>query len=259
MDDRRLAHLEVSLQQAGRGLQYPATPDIAAHIAPQPAPRAALRRTHPLPRLAWAAAAVLALAASLLAVPDVRARVLAALQVGGVHISLPAEGFSKLSTTKPLAKALGQYGEIVPLADLSGALSLAQARQQAGFEITLPRYPAGLGEPDRVYLQGEADSRYVILVWLDEKDADKVEMALYILGPRVRLHKDEPEVVERLWVHGSLGALVIGDHFLSTDSETYKGVLVQAPALIWQLGELTYRIEANLPVRELVRIAESID
>jgi len=255
MDDRRLAHLEVSLQQAGRGLQYPATPDIAAQISPLPAPL----RTRPLPRLAWAAAAMLALAASLLAVPDVRARVLAALQVGGVHISLPADGVSKLSTTKPLAKALGQYGEIVPLADLSGALTLAQVRQQAGFEIALPRYPAGLGEPDRVYLQGEADSRYVILVWLDDDNADKVETALYILGPGVRLHKDEPEVVERLWVHGSLGALVIGDHFLSADGETFRGVLVQAPALIWQLGELTYRIEANLPVRELVRIAESID
>ncbi len=251
MDDRSLAHLEVSLQQAGLHLQYPATPDIAL--------RPALPQPRPAPRLAWAAAVVLALAASLLAVPDVRARVLAALQVGGVHISLPVGGVSKLSTTKPLAKALGQYGEIVPLADLSGALSLAQARQQAGFEITIPSYPADLGEPDRVYLQGEADARYVILVWLEDENADKVEMALYILGPGVRLHKDEPEVVRRLWVHGSLGALVIGDHFLSTGGETYRGVLVQAPALIWQLGELTYRIEANLPLRELVRIAESID
>ena len=251
MDDRRLAHLEVSLQQAGRLLQYPVTPDIATHTAP--------RRTRPAPRLAWATAALLALAASLLAVPDVRARVLAALQVGGVQISLPAEGVSKLSTAKPLAKALGQYGEIIPVADLSGALSLAQARQQAGFEIALPRYPAGLGEPDRVYLQGEADAHYVILVWLDDEDAAKVEMALYILGPGVRLYKDEPEVVERLWIHDSLGALVIGDHFLSTHSDTYRGLLVQAPALIWQLGDLTYRIEANLPVREIIRIAESID
>ncbi|MBX3046175.1 MAG: hypothetical protein KF698_04190 [Anaerolineales bacterium] len=256
MDDRKLAHLEDSLQQAGRILAYPATPDLAA--APRGAQPAA-RRPRPALRLTWAAAAVLALAASLLAVPDVRARVLEFLQVGGVHINLPAEGASKFFSTKRLAKALEQYGEIVPLADLQGIVSLAQARRQAGFEIGLPNYPAGLGEPDRVYLQGDEGERYAILVWLDPDDADRVDMALYILGPGVQLSKTQPDAVERLWVHDSLGALVLGNHFLETHAGTSAGVLVQAPALIWQLGELTYRLEANRPVPELLRIAESID
>ncbi|QYK50173.1 MAG: hypothetical protein KF701_07190 [Anaerolineales bacterium] len=255
MDDRSLAHLEDSLQQAGRMLAYPAMPDLAAAaLRPQTAPR----RPRPALRLAWAAAAVLALAASLLAVPDVRARVLEFLQVGGVHINLPAEGVSKFISTKRLAKALEQYGEIVPLADLQGIVSLAQARREAGFEIALPNYPTGLGEPDRVYLQGDDGERYAILVWMAPDDA-KVDMAVYILGPGVQLSKTQPDAVERLWVHDSLGALVVGNHFLQTHAGTSAGVLVQAPALIWQLGELTYRLEANRPVPELLRIAESID
>jgi hypothetical protein len=248
MEQTAFDQLELRLQSAGRSLRYPATPDIAGRFMKRPAARL---------WLAWALAALLVAIASLLAVPSVRAQLAEFFQIGGLRIAVPTDYSPAPAYTEPNP---GYYGSIAPLADLSGETSLEEARGTASFEIPLPKYPEGLGGPDKVYVQLvdtlEGREHFVILVWLDEQA--RVEMAFYVLGPGVQLSKGYPEVIEFVDVNGEPGALVRGSHFLRMDHTNLSGVLVKAPALIWEAGELTYRIEANYALEEMLRIAESI-
>ena len=67
-----------------------------------------------------------------------------------------------------------------------------------------------------------------------------------------------PQTLAVVEVNGQPGAYVRGEHMLIVDGEVQFGFLVDAPALIWEQGQLTYRIEANLPLEELLLIAESL-
>ena len=248
MQGQTIEKLELQLQAAGRSLRYPATPDLANRSV---TPRAAQ------PRLAWALAAMLVAIVSLLAVPGVRARLAEFLQIGGVRIAIPTDYAPAPAFTEPVP---GYYGSIAPLADLSGETTLEEERALVSFEIPLPTYPDGLGEPDKVYLQRAENANgiqhFVILAWLDGQY--RVEMALYVLGPGVLLTKGYPDVIEFVEVNGEPAALVRGSHFLRMDRSNLSGVLVLAPALIWEDGAITYRIEANYALEEMLRIAESV-
>jgi hypothetical protein len=248
MEQTAFDQLELRLQSAGRSLRYPATPDIAGRAMKRPAAQ---------PRLAWALAALLVGIASLLAVPSVRARLAEFLQIGGVRIAIPTEYSPAPAYTEPNP---GYYGSIAPLADLSGETTLDEAQAMVSFDIPLPKYPAGLGEPDKVYVQRAeimgGMEHFVILVYLDEQA--RVEMAVYVLGPGVHLSKGYPDVIEFVEVNGEPAALVRGSHFLRMDRTNLSGVLVKAPALIWEDGAITYRIEANYALEEMLRIAESV-
>lgn len=246
--EQAFENLEQRLQQAGHSLRYPPTPQIAGtRVTVQPRWR---------PAFTLALAALLMAAAALLAVPDVRARLAEFLQVGGVRIAIPTEYALAPAHTEP---SPGYYGEVVPLIAFTGDTTLDVARATANFDIPLPTYPESLGEPDKVYIQrmNVNGSHYmVILAWLDE-DQD-VEMALYILGEGIQLTKGPPEVIELVEVNGQPAALVHGNHYLRMGNRERYGVLVKAPALIWDGGNVTYRLEANYAVDEMVRIAESI-
>lgn len=244
MNERSIEQLEQALLQAGRQLPYPITPDLAAPAAGRPRPAL---------RMGWALGVLLAVTASLLAVPDVRARVLEFLQVGSVQIALPPEGVSPVAW-EPWPT--GKYGQIVPLSELDGETTLERAQVAMGFKFSLPAYPPSLGKPDRVYLQYVEQDPYAILLWMDERTTP--QLAFYILGPGAFLGKTEPQTVQTLQVNGQPAALVIGNHLLQFGDDLGIGILVQAPALIWQVGVLTYRLEGNLPLEELLRVAESI-
>jgi hypothetical protein len=249
MDEKQFDQLSFQLTAAGKTLRYPATPDLGG---------AFLRGPVALPkwRLSFVLAAALVVLVSLLAVPEVRARILEFLQIGGVRITVPQERLTHIATETSLPLETGEHGSVIPVNLLDGETTLAAAREEVNFPITLPNYTADLGEPDRVFVQDFDRREFVIVVW--EDNAGDAELALYILGPGVRLTKSEPETLNFVTINGNVGALVTGNHFLFFGSGCCEGILVQAPALVWQVGELTYRIESALPIDELIRIAESI-
>ncbi|MGD8626434.1 MAG: hypothetical protein PVJ34_17980, partial [Anaerolineae bacterium] len=124
---------------------YPPTPDVAAaeqrRLAARAAPARRRRR-----RLAWGMAVALALVVllgGLLAVPQVRAAVLEALNLGAIRVLLGEP------TPTPAAKTAEAGPTVLPsLLDLAGETTLAEAEAQAGFPVRLPAYPADLGRPD---------------------------------------------------------------------------------------------------------------
>lgn len=248
MDEKQFNQLAIQLTTAGKALHYPATPDLAAGLFRQPV---LMQR-----RLSFALAAALVFLVSLLAAPEVRARIVEFLQIGGVRITIPKEQPTRVATETSGPLESGEHGLVVPVNLLDGETTLAAARVEVNFPITLPAYTADLGEPDRVFVQDFDRREFVIIVWEDK--AGDAEFALYILGPGVQLTKSEPETLNFVTINGNVGAWVTGNHFLFFGSGCCEGILVQAPALIWQVDELTYRIESALPFDEIVRIAESI-
>jgi hypothetical protein len=256
MDNNQFAQLSAQLSTLGQLMAYPATPDLAAHFVAAPS-RAARPR-----QFAWALTALLVSLVSLLAVPDVRARVLEFLQIGSVRVSLEPDVVMPGATEKS-ANALvstrfkpGPYGTVIALPLVRGEVTLQEARNVLDLPIHLPSYPADLGEPDHVYVQHVGDEEFAILVWLGEEE--RPQIALYILGPNTRLTKGLPEAISMLTINENLAALVTGNHVLQFAGSQQSGILVQAPTLIWQANGVTYRLEADLPIDEIVRLAESI-
>jgi len=271
MDANHLIIHEEHLRKWSQGFAYPATPDIAAAVAlrleSEARPANLLR-----PRLAWGAAVVILLLGAMLAIPPVRAQVLEWLQIGAIRIFLteptptPTPG-----ATQPPAQA-GQAGNPTTpatprpsprpypsLADLPGETSLAEAQSQLDFPILLPAYPPDLGEPDRVFLQ-DLGGQAVLLVWMDPEEPERIRLDLLLMGPGAFGEKFAPAVIAETNVNGKPAIWTEGPHTLNLGG-MYQQVplVVQGNVLIWEEGEVTYRLETDLPLEEAVRIAGSLE
>jgi len=216
----------------------------------------------------WAYGLALALLlVALLAVPAVRAGLLRFLQIGAVRIQLVSpeppppgpDGTAAVASPEPLLSIL----------DIAGETTLAAAREQAGFRVPLPAYPADLGEPDRVFLQTQGDAEdgaALVLVWLAPDDPARVRLALYVLSsPYVAekllqdVVKQQPPEVETTNVDGRIALWTTGPYVLMTRlGWLVEFRLIDGHVLIWADGPLTYRLETDLSLEEAVRIAESL-
>jgi len=241
-DVDQLERFAERIQGLAAGFRYPPTPDIAARLR-QPRARSVRR-----PRLAWAIAIVLVIAAGLLAVPAVRAAVVEIVQLGAVRIFLGGP------TPTPLPPA----GHL-SLSELPGETTLEAARSSVAIPIRLPSYPVDLGPPDRVFMLREFGG-VVILVWEDPNYSDLARLALFEIPPGPIVNKLFPERVQSTSVAGRPAIWSIGDHFVELIMESRQElVLVRGNVLIWSIEGVTYRLETSLSLEEAVRIAESFE
>lgn len=274
MNEPALEPWETRLRVAAGAFPYPPTPDLAGAVERRlpGAARPAVGR-----RWAWAVAVALFLLGGLLAVPQVRAAVLEFLQIGAVRIFLveptptatppvtplpaatppvtPAAAPSPTATPRPTPTPL------VSVLDLAGETTLAEAETRAGFPIRLPAQPPDLGPPDRVFLQ-DLGGPVVVLVWLEPGRPEAVRLSLHMLGPGTAGQKFEPPVVQETTVNGRPAVWTEGPYLLQfqrgrrVDFDTRR--LVEGHVLLWVEGEITYRLETDLPLAAAVRIAESL-
>lgn len=257
--------LEFRLRQVGKTFLYPPTPDIAAKVALKVERQA---RSRPWwqserRRVAWAAALVLVLLCGLLAVPPVRAQIVEFLQIGAVRIFLgeststpavtatadPASKPAPLTTQTPLPSFL----------NLAGETTLQQARQNAAFPIRLPAYPPELDAPDRVYYQG-VQGGVVILLWTDPGNPDRVLLSLLQFAPGEFASKGPPRIIQSTEVNGQEAIWAQGEHLLILENGQFGNVqfVVRGNVLIWTEGQVTYRLESDLPLEEALQVAESL-
>lgn len=276
MSQAPLERWEAQVHELARAFAYPATPDIAGAVAQ----RRAVRPKPARRQLAWATLLILAIVAGLLAVPQVRAAVLEFLQVGAVRIFLteptptatialatvPAQDAGSISaTTAPATATATPRPTPTPLAsllDLAGETSLSQAETQAGFSIRQPTYPPDLGPPERVFLQ-ELGGPVVVLVWLAPDNPEKVQISLHQLGPGTFAQKGQPRLIREATVNGQPALWTEGPYmlqFLNNNQVTFDmRQLVKGHVLIWAEGEITYRLETDLPLEEAIKIAEALE
>lgn len=257
------AELGRALSQLGAALAYPEVPDLAPavveRVAGAPAPRPAVIRfpvpMFPVPRLprvlagrrvALALAAVFVLAG---------AAVAGGLLVRGVRILVAPE-----SPRPPPGATLF----------LGTRTSLADARQRVEFPVLVPTAP-GLPSPV-VYVDDDPPGGRVSLVYpvapgLPETPETGVGMLVTQFRgqfERVFIEKlvQGGEQVEEIEVAGSPGYWIEGRHtvaYLDEDGTPFQETFrVAGNTLLWQRGEITFRLESALSKEEALRIAESM-
>ncbi|MPZ68691.1 MAG: hypothetical protein GEU71_04090 [Actinobacteria bacterium] len=236
-------NLEAALGELALSVEFPETPDVSANvvarISARPAPwsrRGAL----------VAAAAVIALVAPLVLSSGAREAVADFLGLGRVRVEVRG------NVPEPTTTA--------PDIGLGREISLQEALERFGdFE-----YPRSVGEPDAVFLSDFGDITALVyepsdaLPEIDDIDAGLIFIRLPGIPPSGYLDKTlgadgtvravEVNGFEGLWTKGT-------EHRL-----TYEGnVRVSGNALIWQEGEITYRIESMLSLEATLEIARSIE
>jgi hypothetical protein len=277
-----MSHRELDLERAladlAAALEFPPTPDLAAAVTARlgeapaaapapPSPAARARRwlagLAGWRRLAAAGLAVVLLAAAVLvASPGTREAVARRLGLRGVGVELGGPPPPTVTTTPGGRLELG----------LGDQVTLEEARRRVDWPVLVPA-AAGLGRPDAVYVnQAVPSGGRVDLVYRARPGLPAspfTDVGLLITGFR---GQPTPEflkkvtamgVVEQVTVGGEPGYWFSGEpHFF-----TYRdaaGTLreeqtrLAGNTLIWQRGDLTLRLEGELPKEEAIRIAESM-
>jgi hypothetical protein len=257
MDDLRLKNLETRVRETAADFNYPPLPDIRSKVLPRLNPNSP-SKAFQKQRLAWGLVVILVVAAGLMAVPPVRAQVLDFLQVGAVRISLLAPVESPVTT--PLPETLTPSASLLPaLQAIAGETDLHAAQERVPFPIRLPAYPTDLGDPDRVFLQDMAGPM-VVLVWMEPQQPDRVRISLHLIAPgSYAVGKSMPRTIEMAEVNGQSAVWAEGPYILNLKNGTVENYrLIDGHVLIWEDGDLTYRLETRLPLEEAVRIAGSL-
>jgi hypothetical protein len=230
-----MPELETALRELGRHVEFPPTPDLA------PAVRARLGRRRGWQRPAAIALAILAVAVgAVLAVPPARTAVLDWLGIRGAKITR----VEKL----PPVPAIGNL-------DLGQRVTLAEARRRAPW-VVVPR-----DRPDSIYLSQTIPGGKVSLLW---GTPQRVRALLTEFRGEAFLEKlVEPGTkVELLMVGESRGAWVEGRHVLLFRDQ--NGIVRNNTArlagntLLWQLRDVTLRLEGGFSKAEALRIARSV-
>ena len=228
---------------------------IAREFPYPPTPHVRVGATTRVTRTWRVAGAIALLALALLAVPQVRAALIEFIQIGAVRVNL-IPPTATIPAATPLATLL----------DLDGETTLTEAQQRVNFTITLP---AEYGEPDRVFVQ-DLGAPAVVLVWLD--DGGSVRLSLHEIGPgswavpplgkafdKQSLSKFGYELLQITDVGDNPALWVEGERLLiASNGETKSVRLVDSPALIWESFGVTYRLEGDFTLTEMVKIAESL-
>ena len=259
MSEVEVNRVERRVQQVAAGAVYPATPELWPAVRLEMTRRAERR---PAARMGWApalGAVVLALGLGLLAIPPARAALYRIIQLGVVRIFVEPGTATPAFTASPAVtpSPTGMPELRAPL-DLQGATSLESVREALGDAFRLPTYPPDLGQPDLAFLQSPGGP-VAVMVWLDSEDPTTADLALYVLGRGAFAGKSSMRVIQETQVAGHHALWLIGPHALLLRSgETAHRTLVTGNVLLWQEGEITYRLETALSLDEAVRIAESL-
>jgi hypothetical protein len=153
--------------------------------------------------------------------------------------------------------------------DLGDLVDPAMAGERAGFPVKLPTDPT-LGLPDATYV---SDRDEVALVWAPGDDLPPTvesDIGLLIMQFRGSV-TPEPigkmissgTVVEPVQLGDGTAYWITGDphvffYFTPDGRHVEEGRRWVGDALIWQDGEMTYRIETSLGKDAAIRIAESL-
>lgn len=234
---------EKQVQDWAAAFEYPPTPDISNGIRPL-LTKPVLQKAQPTRRLAWVLVLLL-LAASLLAVPSVRAALVQILQAGGITIFVGEEAAVD-EVPSLLSEQLPAFTKPITL-------------DEAVSQFPNVRLPAALPLPDDVLLhEAPVWDTAVIFLWRDEADLQEIGMSLYQIFVPEYAYKGS-EMLEMTAVNGNQAFWLIGPHYFRLqDASAEEWLFVEGNVLIWWEGDVTYRLEGAASLNEALRIAESL-
>lgn len=234
---------EKQVEEWAAAFAYPPTPDVAGRVRPF-LTKPTRQRLQPSRRLAWALVLLL-LAASLLAVPGVRAALVQILRAGGITIFVGEE--AAVDGIPPLlSEQLPAFTEPIML-------------EQAAARFPDLQLPSELSPPDDVLLHEEPVwDTAVIFLWRDEANPQEIELSLYQIQVAQYAYKGS-EVLEMTAVNGHQAFWLVGPHYFRLqDASAEEWLFVEGSVLIWWQGNMTYRLEGAASLEDALRIAESL-
>jgi hypothetical protein len=240
--------LERALTALSPEIAVPEAPDLVPAVLARIQPR---RERRPQPRR-WVLAValvVLALLGATLAIPDARSALFRILHIGGERIEFVDELPAVLpSPAVDLDVVLGQR------------VTLEEARREAGFDLR------ELEEtPDRVYL-GDRGT-----VWFLYGTPERVRLLvaqtpLLLVDQQLILKKlAGPDTrVEQVVVDGSTGYFLSGAPHLVLLLDANGDVVEESArlaknVLVWESGDVAYRLEGNFGKEDALRLASMLD
>lgn len=262
MSDRRLddAALAAALVALGREIAYPPTPPIvpavSAHL------RSAERPAPPAPSQVWRR---LARRRRLLVLVAVGAVLLLAGAAVATRLGIGPIGIRIVESPRPTTTP--PPTGVAPV--LGRPISLEEALAAAPFEV---RLPSGMAQPDRVWL-GEGTGPRVALAWRPDPGSGLrripgtpfglVLVELVGSGPdvvkEIAVKEIEGSALRNTEVGGSPAFFIDEPHdLLLATGDGDRLVRVTGTVLIWQAGEVTYRLESALSLRAAVELAEAV-
>jgi len=265
MDELQQELFGKQLLSISKGLDYPRTPDIAGAVMTRL--RGATRPRFISRRLVWSLTVILILFSSLMLIPPARAAIIEFIQIGVVRIfraeptplappnqEIPSTVVPVTATPVPTSQPL-----IPILENLAGEMTLDEAQKVVNYPILLPSYPPDVGKPDRIFVQ-DADGKMTVLVWLDPQHPDQILMSLHFLpAGSWAIKKIEPTHIQETTVNSQRAIWAIGPYPLRLSNGDLDFVrLIDGHVLIWEQGDITYRLETDLSLEEAVKIAESL-
>ena len=276
MSQREL-DLEGALADLATALEFPPTPDLAAAVAarldqaparpPAPPRRARARRWLAggagWRRLAVAGlVAVLLAAAVLVASPGTREAVARRLGLRGVGVEIGGPPPPTVTTTSGRRLELG----------LGERVTLEEARRRVSWPVLIPT-SGGLERPDAVFVDeavptgGRVDLVYGVRPGLPASPFTDVGLLITQFQgqptPEFLKKVTQLGMVEEVTVGGEPGYWFSGEpHFFTyldaAGNFREEQTRLAGNTLIWQRGDLTLRLEGELPKEEAIRIAESM-
>jgi hypothetical protein len=239
------------IARLARGLPYPATPDLAGQVSARLVNGGS--RFRPLSVPLWLAATIVLFVGGMLAVPPVRAFVFELIGIGAVRFETGEAGASP--ERQPVAT--------VGLAALpSDRISLSEARELTGQPLALPTWPDGIGDPDAVLHLNLVDGWVAFMLWTAPEARDRARFSLAAIRTSAAVGKSNPDAIVQTTVHGQPALWTRGAHTLmlplAVDDWVPASILVDANVLIWESGDITWRLESGLGLEDMRRIAESI-
>jgi hypothetical protein len=267
-----MTELEHSLLDLGRALELPPTPDLATAVQRRLAAGGAVRRRSFARRRLVLVFVALAIAiGAAFAVPPARTAILEWLGLRGATIErvaelpeVPAESvFEERVFSLPDVPAQPGFD----VAQLGERVSLAEARERAGFEVVVPSL---LGEPDLVYVDRSTPGGRVSLVYLpNTKDPTAAGVGLLLTEFSGELSPDligklvQQTDVEQVALGGAPGYWLSGEPhvFFYRDAEGQvreETMRLAGNTLLAERGDLLIRIEAEISKEEALAIARSL-
>jgi hypothetical protein len=247
MDERML---ETRLLDLGAHIEYPAVPPLTSlvrdRIATSPQRRPSWWRR---PAVLVAAAAVVIVALGVVAVPTSREAVADFLGIDGIRIS-----FDDPPSDEPVGTELA----------LGRRVTFEEAQGSVDFEVKVPQR---LGEPDAVYLNPYAEDGEVTLVYQPRAALpEAAESGVGALFTQFRGDNEVPSLKKGLTedgarvipatVDGVTAYWIDGAHHLYPPHASPR---VAGKTLLWQVGEISYRLEVDASLEEALAIAESLE
>jgi hypothetical protein len=253
-----MTDLDSALQDLGRHIKYPPTPDVAGAVRQRLTPDREhrwLRGPGRLQLALIAAGLILALGASVLLVPPVRETVAKFFHVQGVVI--------ERRSVLPSPAAGSQL-------ELGTQTSLARARARLTFPVAIPTslpsptavylavQPPG-GEVSLVYLPGpglpEANSSGVGLLLTEFRGSLAPEFFGKVVGPGTTVEEVNVAGTRGYWLSGSPHVFFYRQ---AGSAATDEPLRLAGNTLLWEHHGVTLRIESGLTRDAALRIANSI-